>query len=214
LTGNAYDIHPNKHCSYEREFRGELSLVFGEKSRHIAIVCLLIIVSLLFSRFSNASNEESCSSKWRVTGYFTPVELDYPQAEKIKINIEQLGESVHSAAFLKAVKIEGWGKTKVGWYLGRFSNKWHRSKSPLNAVGKPLNRASIATDKNILPTGSILKIPSLPNNLKHQLYVSDDVGSAIKNTHIDIYTGEGRQAEKTTFEITGQDHTVCRLTAI
>lgn len=189
-------------------------MVFRGRGRHSAIIGMLIVVSLLFSRFSQASHEESCSSQWHITGYFTPVELDYPQADKIKINIAQLGESIHASAFLKAVKIEGWGKTKDGWYLGRFSNKWHRSQYPLNARGRPLQTGSIATDKNIIPSGSTLKIPSLPNNLKYQLYVSDDVGSAIKNTHIDIYTGEGRQAEKMTFEITGQDHTVCRLTAI
>lgn len=175
---------------------------------------LLIAASLLFSRFASATHEEACSSQWHVTGYFTPIESDYPQTEQSQINIEQQGESVHSRAFLKAVKIEGWGKTKDGWYLGRFSNKWHKSKYPLNSIGKPLKTGSVATDKNIIPTGSSIKIPSLPNNLKHQLYVSDDVGSAIKNTHIDIYTGEGRQAEKTTFEITGKDHTVCRLSSL
>lgn len=163
---------------------------------------------------SYAAHDASCSSKWYVTGYFTPVELDYPQSDTLKIKIEKLGQSIHATAFLKAVMIEGWGRTKAGWYLGRFSNKWHISNKPLNALGKPLDVGSIATDKNTIPTGALLKIPSLPNALKHQLYISDDVGSAIKSTHIDIYTGEGRQAEKTTYEITGKDHIVCRLTPI
>ncbi len=186
----------------------------GRDQRFHAVTLLLIIVSLLFSRFSYATFKESCSSQWVVTGYFTPVEEDYLQADKIKINVENTGESIHSMDFLLAVKLEGWGKTKTGWYLGRFSNKWHRSDHPLNAMGKPLNVTSIATDRNIIAAGETIIIPSLPNNLKHQLYVSDDVGSAIKNTHIDIYTGEGRQAEKNTYEITGQDHTVCRLISI
>jgi 3D (Asp-Asp-Asp) domain-containing protein len=190
-------------------------LYFQGREQCCHVVTLsLIIVSLLFSCFSYAAPEETCSSQWFVTGYFTPVEEDYPQLEKIKINVENAGESVHSMDFLLAVKVEGWGKTKAGWYLGRFSNKWHRSDHPLNAMGKPLNVTSIATDRNIIPAGETLIIPSLPNNLKHQLYVSDDVGSAIKSSHVDIYTGEGRQAEKTTFEITGQDHTVCRLATI
>jgi 3D (Asp-Asp-Asp) domain-containing protein len=188
-------------------------LYLGKKNRHL-FPGFLLVVSLLLSHFAFATHEEECSSQWRVTGYFTPVESDYPQSKQIQINVEQQGTSTHSAAFLKAVKIEGWGKTKHGWYLGRFSNKWHRSEHPLNAMGKPLNTGSIATDRNIIPAGSALKIPSLPNNLKHQLYVSDDVGSAIKNTHIDIYTGEGKRAEKTTFEITGKDHVVCRVSSI
>ncbi len=188
-------------------------MYLGRRERLLA-VGLIIVISMLFTRFAFATHEGACSSEWKVTGYFTPIELDYPQTNQIQINIEGLGNSIHSAAFLKTVKIEGWGKTKDGWYLGRFSNKWHKSKYPLNSLGKPLNTGSIATDKNIIPTGSSIKIPSLPNNLKHQLYVSDDVGSAIKNTHIDIYTGEGRQAEKRTFEITGKDHTVCRLSSL
>jgi len=186
-------------------------LFFSRRLRHLAIPGFL---TLLFSHFTYASQEEVCSSQWHVTGYFTPVERDYSQAEKIQIKIEQQEPSFHSSAFLKAVKIEGWGKTKQGWYLGRFSNKWHRSKYPLNAIGKPLRTGSIATDRNVIPTGSTLKIPSLPNKLEHQLYVSDDIGSAIKSTHVDIYTGEGWQAEKATFEITGKNHTVCRLSSI
>ncbi len=177
-----------------------------------AVIGLLIVVSLFISRDTYAIHEESCTSQWHITGYFTPLEVDYPQAEKIKIGIVKTGHSVHAAAFLNAVKIEGWGKTKAGWYLGHYSNKWYRSNQPLNAMGKPLDIGSVATDKNIIASGETLRIPSLPNNLKHQIYVSDDVGSAIKNTHIDIYTGEGKLAEKTTWEITGKDHTVCRLT--
>jgi 3D (Asp-Asp-Asp) domain-containing protein len=186
----------------------------GRDQRSFAVTMLLIIISLFFSRFSYATHDEACSSQWYVTGYFTPVEEDYPQTNKIKINVEKLGSSIHSLDFLLAVKIEGWGRTNDGWYLGRFSNKWHRSKHPLNAMGKPLNVGSIATDRNIIPAGENLKIPSLPNNLKHKIYVSDDVGSAIKSTHVDVYTGEGKQAEKVTYEITGRNHTVCRLTAI
>lgn len=190
-------------------------MYFRERDqRCYAATVLLIIVSLLFSRISFATHEEVCSSQWYVTGYYTPVEEDFPQADKIKITVEKSGESFHSMDFLLEVKVEGWGKTNDGWYLGRFSNKWHRSKYPLNAMGKPLDVGSIATDRNIIPVGEILRIPSLPNNLKHQLYVSDDVGSAIKSTHVDVYTGEGRQAEKTTYEITGKDHTVCRLSSI
>ncbi len=189
-------------------------MFIGRKAPHLALLGLFITVSILSSRFVLASHDEVCSSQWHVTGYFTPVEVDYSQSELSQVHIERFGKSIHSKAFLKAVKIEGWGRTKDGWYLGRFSNKWHKSKQPLNSIGKPLQTGSIATDRTIIPTGSKLKIPSLPNNLKHQLYVSDDVGSAIKNTHVDIYTGEGRQAEKTTYEITGKDHTVCRLSSI
>jgi 3D (Asp-Asp-Asp) domain-containing protein len=184
------------------------------RRKQLFAVSFLIFIYFLTGRFALAMHDDACSSKWRVTGYFTPVELDYSQSEQAQISIEKMGTSFHSAAFLKAVKIEGWGKTKEGWYLGRFSNKWHKSDYPLNSIGKPLKTGSIATDRNVIPTGTTLKIPSLPNKLKHQLYVSDDVGSAIKNTHVDIYTGEGRKAEKATYEITGKNHTVCRISSL
>ena len=122
---------------------------------------LLVVVSRFISRYSDASHEEVCTSQWYVTSYFTPVEVDYPQAERIRINIEKVGDSVHATAFLKAVKIEGWGKTIACWYLGRFSYKWHRSNKPLNAMGKLLDVGSIATDNNIIPIGETLRIPSL-----------------------------------------------------
>ena len=189
-------------------------MLYFNKNGQFKLICLTIISLFLFSPLSFANHDTACSSKWRVTGYFTPIENEYPEEEQMQINVEKLGHSIHSTAFLDAVKIEGWGRTKEGWYLGRFSNKWHKSKHPLNSIGKPLRTGSIATDKRVIPTGTNLTIPTLPNHLKHQHYVSDDVGSAIKNLHVDIYTGEGRSAEKMTYEITGKDHTVCRVSSI
>lgn len=187
---------------------------FYIKNRPFSIISLILITIFFYSTSSFANHDSACSPKWKVTGYFTPIENEYSQKEQKQISVEKIGSSVHSTAFLDAVKIEGWGKTKDGWYLGRFSNKWHKSKQPLNSLGKPLRTGSIATDKRVIPTGTNLTIPTLPNHLKHQQYVSDDVGSAIKNLHVDIYTGEGRQAEKMTYEITGRDHTVCRVSSI
>ena len=189
-------------------------MVFLKKSPQFNLVSLILISQFFLSPASFANHDSACSPQWRVTGYFTPIELEYPQKEQTQISVEKIGNSIHSSAFLDAVKIEGWGRTKDGWYLGRFSNKWHKSKHPLNSLGKPLRTGSIATDRRIIPTGTNLTIPTLPNHLKHQQYVSDDVGSAIKNLHVDIYTGEGRQAEKMTYEITGRGHTVCRVSSI
>jgi 3D (Asp-Asp-Asp) domain-containing protein len=188
--------------------------VLFSKSQCFNLVSLMLINFLIFSPSSFANHDSACSPKWKVTGYFTPIEIEYPQSRQTQISVEKIGRSIHSSEFLDAVKIEGWGKTKEGWYLGRFSNKWHKSKHPLNSIGKPLRTGSIATDKRVIPTGTNLTIPTLPNHLKHQQYISDDVGSAIKNLHVDIYTGEGRQAEKMTYEITGKDHTVCRISSI
>lgn len=160
---------------------------------------------------SCALKPHACSNNWMITGYFTPFESDYSIAPKQKIYIEQLGYSDFSQHFLKATKIQGWGKTNAGWYLGYFSKKWHKSSHPLNAGGKPLKTGSIATDRRYIERERQVNIPTLPKIMKHQIFTADDVGSAIKGHHVDIYTGEGKQAEKLAWKITGKQHTVCKL---
>jgi len=39
--------------------------------------------------------------------------------------------------------------------------------------------------------------------------LAHDVGPAIKGKHIDLYTGEGKQAEMETFRVTSSNNTVC-----
>ncbi|HEX8734265.1 MAG TPA: hypothetical protein VF721_03010 [Pyrinomonadaceae bacterium] len=93
-----------------------------------------------------------CSDKWKITGYFTPVETEYPASPTEKIKITQEFSSSNgkyvdinisekfSKEFLKLIYDkescdkyingntdfdcgEGFGKTKFGWYLGGFVEK-------------------------------------------------------------------------------------------
>lgn len=100
--------------------------------------------------------------------------------------------------------MEGWGRTQSGWYLGYYSKQWHQSKNPLNAKGKPLVKGVAAVDNRLVQKGSQLVIPGLKETLGFDKFDADDVGSGIKNKHIDIYTGEGNSAKLMTYKITGQ----------
>lgn len=177
------------------------------KSMKVIVTVLVAFVLLN----SCALPTSSCTKNWTITGYFTPFESDYPATPKQSIYIEGIGKRQFSQQFLKAVKIEGWGRTNEGWYLGFFSKKWHRSQQPLNAGGGPLKIGSIATDQQYIERGQQVRIPTLPEMMRHKVFTADDVGSAIKRQHIDIYTGEGKQAEKLSWKITGKQHTVCKL---
>jgi membrane-bound lytic murein transglycosylase len=52
-------------------------------------------------------------------------------------------------------------------------------------------------------------IPTLPQPWNAITFNADDVGPDIKGKHIDVYTGEGFQAGKETFRITGLHNQVC-----
>lgn len=149
----------------------------------------------------------TCEDDWQLTGYFVPVENDYSSDFPVKINVISEKLISFDRTFLTAVKLEGWGKTKYGWYLGFYGNQWHKSPHPLNAQGKPLRLSSIAADTTKLPFGSHIYIPALNSTIKQPFKVND-VGQAIKGKRIDIYTGEGKEAQLLTYKITNKQQ-VC-----
>ena len=145
------------------------------------------------------------------------MEKDFP-AEKERIYIEKAGHHRISKAFLSVVKLEGWGKTRFGWYLGFYGQKWHRSDFPKNAVGKPLSIGQVATDHQEIPINAKVNIEGLAQSkLDHKSaqshFVSTDSGSLIRGKKIDIYTGEGKSAQSLTYQITG-NYRVCYASSI
>ena len=154
------------------------------------------------------THPNACSDQWRITGFYTPVETDFTQHLLKSLTLSNGQQHRLNAEFVKVVKIEGWGKTRFAWYLGYYNNQWHRNKKPLNAKGKPLVKGIVAVDNSRVRKGAKLVIPGLKEALGFDEFVADDVGSAIKNQHIDIYTGEGNAAKLLTYKITGQQR-VC-----
>jgi len=149
----------------------------------------------------------NCSSDWYITGYFTPVESDYfGDFQKISF-----GEEVKQfrSDFLSVVKTEGWGKTNSEEYIGWYDDSFHISDTALDSHGDPLLVQYVAVDSKIIKQKTNLVIPDLPSPWNEIIFESSDIGPSIKGKHIDVYTGEGKQAELETFRITGSNNDVC-----
>jgi len=169
-------------------------------------VFLLIILS--FPLFNCSIHSQNCSPGWKITGFYTPLETDYKSSKRTLVDIEQNGKTLLNSEFVEKVMIEGWGKTTQNWYLGFYSGNWHKSEQPLNSLGQPLSIGQVAVDTNNIPKGSLISIPSIQGAFKNIEFIAVDVGSAIIDQHIDIYTGEGEQAKYKTWNVTGI-HQVC-----
>jgi 3D (Asp-Asp-Asp) domain-containing protein len=153
----------------------------------------------------------TCSDGWRITGYFTPVETDYRSAETRPVDIKNVGTMSFNSDFLRTVFDEekgfgeGWGKTRFGWYIGNYNGAWHKADAPLDANNSPLQPNSVAVDNAIIPNNSVVRIPGLPGDLGKTDFVSNDVGVTVHGKHIDVYTGEGKSAERAMFDVTFED---------
>jgi len=156
---------------------------------------------------SNLTSFSNCSSNWYITGYFTPVESDYLgdfQEIIIGDEIKQFRTD-----FLSVVKIEGWGKTISGEYVGWYDDSFHISDMALDSHGESLLVQLVAVDPEIIKQKTNLIIPNLPSPWNEMIFESSDVGPSIKGKHIDVYVGEGKQAELETFRITSTENDVC-----
>ncbi|MEP6904087.1 MAG: 3D domain-containing protein [Actinomycetota bacterium] len=160
---------------------------------------------------SAQTKNADCSDGWRITGYFTPLESDYNSPERHEIEIAEGGKFTFNEEFLKVVFDEnegfgeGWGKTRFGWYLGNYNGRWHKADAPLDANNSPLETNSVAVDNQVIPTDSIVKIPGLPDDYGTKKFIANDVGVTVHGKHIDVYTGEGKDAEQEMYRITFED---------
>jgi 3D (Asp-Asp-Asp) domain-containing protein len=150
-----------------------------------------------------------CSKGWKITGYYTPVETDFDTSHLKSIHISGAGQWKFPREFLSAVKSQGWGKTRLGWYLGRVRNQWQRASHSLNASGAEAHVGTVATDPAVVPPGTRLTIISLPPPLNHLTFNADDVGSAVTGKTVDVYVGEGEDAHALSYQLGGKDRKVC-----
>lgn len=155
---------------------------------------------------TNTQANKNCSTGWYITRYFTPVETEYSGPTK-SILVDGKTRMLYSS-FLDDVKIEGWGKTKQGDYVGYSDGTYYSSKYPQDSAGNPLQIGDIATDPPVIPKGTKVMIPTLPSPWNNKTYTATDVGPAIKGKHIDVYIGEGKIVKEQA-KITGLGNTVC-----
>ena len=161
---------------------------------------------------SSASGiQPNCSDGWRITGYYTPIETDFTTLATREVEIQGFGKATFNADFLKTVFDddqgfgEGWGKTRFGWYIGEYRGRWHKADAPLDANDKPLEPNTVAVDNHVIPAGSKVNIPELPGDLAKLEFKSTDVGVSVHGKHIDVYTGEGRDARRRMYRFTYEE---------
>jgi 3D (Asp-Asp-Asp) domain-containing protein len=154
-------------------------------------------------------HDGTCSGGWLVTGYFTVRESDFDGA-RIQVTFEDGRTGSYRSGFLDAVKVEGWGSTEHGGYIGYDDGVWRLSSRPLADSGQELRIGSIAVDPAMIHREGVVTIPSL-RFFGEVRFRPDDVGPAIRGKHVDVYTGEGRPAQRLADAITGEGHTVCLL---
>lgn len=151
--------------------------------------------------------EEDCTSGWYITGYYTPHEEDF-SGNFLEVDTDA-GKRTFKEDFLETVQLEGWGKTLQNDYLGYYWDSWHINDKDLDAQGNELIEGTVAVDPAILAPGTQITIPTLPSPYDQQIYSVTDTG--VTGQHIDVFTGEGKEAELEMYKITGEDNTVCAL---
>ena len=157
---------------------------------------------------SNLENGfDLCTSDWYITGYFLPIESDY-SGELVEVSVNEV-KQFYLADFLENVKIEGWGRTNAGNYLGWYHGAYTISDRYLDAYDNDLIVGMVAVDDSVIEHGSELTIPTLPKPWNNMVFSGSDEGPSIIGKHIDVFTGEGINAENETFRITGSNNTVC-----
>jgi 3D (Asp-Asp-Asp) domain-containing protein len=185
----------------------KVGVVTLNNSESDVITSFLLTVSLIKQDSLGNYEFSDCSSGWYITGYFTPLESDY-SGRFISISVDDISYSFRED-FVEEIKIEGWGKTVSGDYLGWYDESFHLSDVSLDAFGNPLEVNTIAIDPSLIEAGSRVTIPSLPDPWDGVIFTGSDTGSAIIGKHIDVYTGEGEEALDEAYRITGYDNVVC-----
>lgn len=186
--------------------------------RWVVLVVLVAVgiagVTLVFE-YSGVKNvvagAPTCSDGWRTTGYFTPIETDYETAPMTEVDVKDVGKMSFNSDFVRVVFDEeqgfgeGWGRTRFGWYLGNYNGAWHKSSDPLDANNSPLKTNSVAVDNGLIPYNDVVTIPNLPGGWSRTQFIANDVGVTVHGKHIDIYTGEGKDAESAMYRVTFED---------
>jgi len=177
------------------------------RKKLLKISIVIVPILLIFSIFGFTSG---CSSDWYITGYYTPDETQFKGPNE-EILVDEKSE-FYKSEFIKEIKTEGWGKTTNGKYLGWYDNKFHLENHPLDYNGDELQIKAVAADLSVLPLGSKITIPDLPEPWGTFTFHVADVGPSINEKHIDVYTGEGNDAKKITEKITSDGQSVCIIT--
>jgi 3D (Asp-Asp-Asp) domain-containing protein len=151
-----------------------------------------------------------CTTGWSITGYYRPVESDFNSGQTTTITPDGETTKTFDSEFLDSVRRNGAGKTNEGWYLKYWDGQYYVRELSTTWDETPTAVGDIATDQELIPTGTTgITVPTLPSPWNQQVYKASDIGSAITDKHIDVFTGEGSAARSETFRITSEENTLC-----
>jgi 3D (Asp-Asp-Asp) domain-containing protein len=151
-----------------------------------------------------------CTTGWFITGYYRAVESDFNSGQTTTITPDDGVTRTFDTEFLDSVRRNGAGKTNEGWYLKYWDGQYRVRELSSTWDGTPTQVGDIATDQGLIPTGTRgITVPTLPSPWNQQVFKASDIGPAITDKHIDVFTGEGSAARSETFRITSRDNTLC-----
>jgi len=140
-----------------------------------------------------------------VTSYWTVQESVYaaadPDAPEIAVPVivdEDTGEIAHYTcieAFLNEIKIEGWGETIEGEFLGWWDGAYHLGPAPLDALGNELvPYHTVAVDPAVIPLGAWVAIlPPIRGSIwfsKPYCRIFHATDTGVEGPWVDVYVGD------------------------
>ena len=132
--------------------------------------------------------------QFEVTVYYTPDEKEYSGSKTTASGVS----GKYRSDFLTAVKMEGYGRTDSGSYIGYENGKFSISDKPLSCSGTTLTKEkSVAVDNYYIPRyndNGTWKRATLSIHGLSYYRRAEDSGGDINGYHIDVYAGIGKTA--------------------
>lgn len=156
----------------------------------------------------SATLSKTEGSGWKIIGFYTPHESDF-SGEPKNVTLEDGTTRIFKSDFVSTVDTEGWGKTESGDYLGESDGVYKISDRPLDFRGNELEKFSSAgVDLDVIPEGTDLFLPLILSPWNEHTYKAIDIGPSVKGKVVNIYTGEGKEAETDMDSIDGTESAV------
>lgn len=150
---------------------------------------------------------ERCIGNVKIVAFYTPIENDFKTKKKVSITADNITR-LYNEKFVDEVKVEGWGKTSFGDYLGYFDGAFHLNSVPIDFMGRPLVIGVAGVDPSIIPLGLNFTVPQIQSPWDNIVYKTVDIGS-YTGWIFNIYTGEGAEAGKDMNRITRGNWRIC-----
>jgi hypothetical protein len=201
FTGNADEVRVWNRALSSQEVANAYGGVFSTDGQ---------VLYMPFSTSSPPPAATECTTGWKVTGYYRPVESDFNSGQTTTVQTDDGKTRTFDSEFLSSVKRNGSGRTNEGLILKYFDGQWVIREFSAAWDGTPAEIGDIATDQNLIPTGTRgIVVSTLPAPWDLQTFKASDTGPAITGKHIDVFTGEGSIAQAETRRITAEDKTLC-----